>query len=112
MDWAGQSAPDNPFGNLIYSIGHRNPQGLVFSDEGRLYLSEHGPATDDEVNLVEKGANYGWPLIEGPCDDPEEAAACAELDARSACLLGRPRWRRAAWSTSTTRRVLNGKGRC
>ena len=81
MDWAGQAAPDNPFGNRVYSTGHRNPQGLVFSPEGRLYLSEHGPATDDEVNLVERGRNYGWPLIEGPCDDPEEAAACAELDA-------------------------------
>ncbi|MGB2470307.1 MAG: PQQ-dependent sugar dehydrogenase, partial [Flavobacteriales bacterium] len=44
MDWDGNPAPDNPFGNRVYSYGHRNPQGLTFSDSGHLYLSEHGPA--------------------------------------------------------------------
>ncbi len=82
MDWDGNAIPDNPYGNLIYSWGHRNPQGLVFSDAGQLYASEHGPATDDEVNLIQKGANYGWPLIEGPCDSPMEEALCDSLDAR------------------------------
>ena len=82
MDWDGNPIPDNPYGNLIYSWGHRNPQGLVFSDAGQLYASEHGPATDDEVNLIQKGANYGWPLIEGPCDSPMEEALCDSLDAR------------------------------
>ena len=63
-------------------LGHRNPQGLVFSDAGQLYASEHGPATDDEVNLIQKGVNYGCPLIEGPCDSPMEEALCDSLDAR------------------------------
>lgn len=49
--------------SAIYSLGHRNPQGLVY-DKGnnRLYLHEHGPKGGDEVNLISKGANYGWPL--------------------------------------------------
>ena len=44
------------FGNRVYSYGHRNPQGLTFSDSGHLYLSEHGPANDDEVNRIVAGA--------------------------------------------------------
>nr|WP_246417887.1 PQQ-dependent sugar dehydrogenase [Haloferula luteola] len=48
----------------IWSYGHRNPQGIAFQPgTGRLYASEHGPNHGDELNLVEKGANYGWPII-------------------------------------------------
>ena len=79
MDWDGNPAPDNPFGNRVYSYGHRNPQGLTFSDSGHLYLSEHGPANDDEVNRIVAGGNYGWPHIEGFCDTPEEMSACDSL---------------------------------
>ena len=81
MDWDANPVSDNPFGNLIYSWGHRNPQGLIFGDSGHLYASEHGPATDDEVNLIQKGANYGWPLIEGPCNTPAEQVLCDSLQA-------------------------------
>ena len=82
MDWDGQAVPDNPFGNYVYSLGHRNPQGLVFSPQGLLYSSEHGAGTDDEVNLVEKGVNYGWPQVEGFCDQPDETTPCQELEVK------------------------------
>jgi glucose/arabinose dehydrogenase len=66
----GQPAPGNPFGTAIYSYGHRNPQGLVFHpDTNHLYITEHGPADNDEVNRVEIGRNYGWPNVRGFCDE-------------------------------------------
>jgi PQQ-dependent dehydrogenase (s-GDH family) len=52
----------------IFSYGHRNPQGLVFVND-RLYSAEHGPKTDDEINLISSGNNYGWPHIAGFQDD-------------------------------------------
>ncbi len=65
---------DNPFNKngqqlATWSLGHRNPQGLVFSTDGAiLYEAEHGPYSDDEINLIKKGFNYGHPLIEGYVD--------------------------------------------
>ncbi len=59
----------------IYSYGHRNPQGLVFAPDGKLYESEHGPNTDDEVNLIRAGRNYGWPHVAGYQDDQSYAYA-------------------------------------
>jgi len=47
------------------SLGHRNPQGLAWTDKGVLYASEHGQSAKDEINKIEEGKNYGWPLIEG-----------------------------------------------
>lgn len=61
----GEPAEGNPFGTRIYSFGHRNPQGLTWDLEGRLWSTEHGPSTLDELNLIESGANYGWPEITG-----------------------------------------------
>ena len=62
---------DNPVANNPYwSLGHRNPQGLVFANN-KLYSSEHGPSDNDEVNIIEKGRNYGWPDVHGACDLPE-----------------------------------------
>lgn len=62
----GSVPGDNPMPNsYVYSYGHRNPQGLTWTEEGILYASEHGPSANDEVNLIEAGANYGWPVIEG-----------------------------------------------
>jgi PQQ-dependent dehydrogenase (s-GDH family) len=69
----GSIPADNPVLNgvrsHVYSYGHRNPQGLAFGPDGRLYESEHGQDTDDEVNRIEAGRNYGWPLIAGFKDD-------------------------------------------
>ena len=56
---------DNPFGNEVYSYGHRNPQGITWDDEGRLWSTEHGPSARDELNLIKVGNNYGWPEIVG-----------------------------------------------
>lgn len=62
----GSIPNDNPFPNsYIYSYGHRNPQGLTWSTEGVLYASEHGNNANDEINRIERGRNYGWPIIEG-----------------------------------------------
>jgi len=60
MNKDGSIPEDNPFGNFVYSYGHRNPQGLAWLD-GQLYASEHGPSRNDEINIIIKGENYGWP---------------------------------------------------
>jgi aldose sugar dehydrogenase len=66
----GQPAPGNPFNSAIYSYGHRNPQGLVFHPTtGALYVTEHGPSDNDEVNLITASRNFGWPTVHGACDD-------------------------------------------
>jgi glucose/arabinose dehydrogenase len=67
MNTDGTIPADNPFANsLVYSWGHRNPQGLAWSPlTGSLYSSEHGASAHDEVNVIEAGANYGWPVIAG-----------------------------------------------
>ncbi|MBC9727572.1 sorbosone dehydrogenase family protein [Streptomyces sp. TRM68367] len=64
---SGAPAPGNPFGNHVYSLGHRNPQGLAFDRNGRLWSAEFGNTRFDELNLIKSGANYGWPTCEGSC---------------------------------------------
>ena len=65
----GSIPSDNPFGNEVWSYGHRNPQGITWDKEGRMWATEHGPSGvqsgRDELNRIEKGANYGWPVITG-----------------------------------------------
>ena len=65
----GSVPEDNPFGNYVYSYGHRNSQGIDWDSSGNLYESEHGPTRNDEINVIVRGGNYGWPV---ECD--EEAA--------------------------------------
>lgn len=65
----GSIPADNPFSNATYSYGHRNPQGLAWDSQGRLWATEHGRSGIlsglDELNRIERAANYGWPAIEG-----------------------------------------------
>lgn len=73
----GSIPADNPVaGNPYWSFGHRNPQGLVYANN-IMYSSEHGPANDDEINIIEKGRNYGWPTVHGYCDLSSEIAFCS-----------------------------------
>ena len=61
----GTVPSDNPFGNYVWSYGHRNPQGIAFDSQGRLWEQEFGNSVMDETNLIVKGGNYGWPACEG-----------------------------------------------
>ncbi len=76
----GKPAPGNPFGNEVYSYGHRNPQGLAWDSAGNLWSTEHGRSGAasglDEVNFIEPGKNYGWPTIEG---DEEQGGMVAPV---------------------------------
>lgn len=69
----GSIPDDNPeiegLVSHVYSYGHRNPQGLNFGPDGTLYSNEHGPQSDDEVNIIRPGGNYGWPHVAGFQDD-------------------------------------------
>lgn len=74
----GSIPDDNPYENsYLYSIGHRNAQGLVYAND-RIYSSEHGPNNDDEVNIVKASQNYGWPDVEGFCDTEHEVEFCGK----------------------------------
>jgi mono/diheme cytochrome c family protein len=53
----------------VYTYGHRNPQGIDFAPDGTLYSAEHGPKTDDEINVLKPGGNYGWPHVAGLKDN-------------------------------------------
>lgn len=71
IDQDGKAAADNPFGNRTWSYGHRNVEGLAFDSEGRLWATEFGEKSADELNLIERGGNYGWPDVEGRGDNSD-----------------------------------------
>lgn len=78
----GTVPADNPIaGSYVFTSGHRNAQGLCIGPNEWLYSSEHGASSDDELNNLAVGKNYGWPNIRGYCDTPAEEDACGTLNA-------------------------------
>lgn len=93
----------------VYSYGHRNAQGLVFGSNGKLYASEHGPKSDDELNIVESGKNYGWPNVVGFIDDKaysycnwSSASNCSSLSfSDNTCPSGATSTAESSWTVPT-----------
>ena len=102
----GSIPADNPLlGGVrshVFTYGHRNPQGLVVGPTGKMYESEHGPSTDDELNLLVAGKNYGWPFVAGYQDD-RSVRVCELLcvSAESLRVASIRSVRRTALSSST-----------
>ncbi|EMS97421.1 hypothetical protein H009_11956 [Agrobacterium tumefaciens str. Cherry 2E-2-2] len=78
MTLDGDVPSDNPIdGSYVYSLGHRNPQGLAWNPSGELFASEHGQSAHDEINHIRPGLNFGWSLIDG--DDERDGMQTAYL---------------------------------
>lgn len=90
MNMDGSTPEDNPWAaapwplSLIWTTGHRNPQGLAFGPDGTLYSSEHGQDDNDELNIIRRGRNYGWPYANGYCSDT--LGAWPGIDKQQFCL--------------------------
>lgn len=79
MDGSIPANNPNP-SSYVYSIGHRNAQGLWLAPNGIVYSSEHGPTTDDELNIIKADKNYGWPNVAGFCNTPPEQSFCQNTE--------------------------------
>jgi glucose/arabinose dehydrogenase len=72
----GSIPDDNPFGSAVYSLGHRNPQGIAVSPAGLVVAAEHGTDVNDEVNVIVAGGNYGYPCYTGSSDPGPISDGC------------------------------------
>jgi glucose/arabinose dehydrogenase len=81
----GRAAAGNPFGNRTWSYGHRNVEGLALDAAGRLWATEFGDKSTDELNLLRRGGNYGWPGVEGRSDDRRYTSPRATWSPTSSC---------------------------
>ncbi|MFT8658224.1 MAG: PQQ-dependent sugar dehydrogenase [Zymomonas mobilis] len=94
----GRIPADNPFNgssflkSQIWTSGHRNPLGMAFSPDGRLWENEIGQNGGDKLNLIQKGANYGWPIV----------TAAAEPSSSTATTPTHPEFTKPKWSWSTS----------
>ncbi|WP_188197805.1 PQQ-dependent sugar dehydrogenase [Nonomuraea sp. SYSU D8015] len=110
----GAAAPGNPFGTRVYSYGHRNPQGLAWDSAGRLWSSELGNSSRDELNLILPGRNYGWPTCEGTCDtsgmtNPKRTWGVAEASPSGIAIVNNTIFMAALRGQRLWRIVLNGE---
>ncbi|MFI6175548.1 PQQ-dependent sugar dehydrogenase, partial [Nonomuraea sp. NPDC051191] len=110
----GAAAPGNPFGTRIYSYGHRNPQGLAWDSAGRLWSSELGNSSRDELNLIQPGKNYGWPTCEGTCTtsgmtNPKYTWGVAEASPSGIAIVNNTIFMAALRGQRLWRIVLNGE---
>jgi glucose/arabinose dehydrogenase len=85
----GSVPAGNPFpGSPIWSVGHRNPQGIAWAADGTMWAAEFGQDTWDEINVITPGANYGWPVVEGIGSDPAFANPVQQWDTDDASPSG------------------------
>jgi len=91
----GTIPADNPIpGSYVYNTGHRNSQGMCIGPFGNVYSTMHGATTNDELNIIVPGGNYGWPTVEGYCTTTAEIAACTAMNNYQDPI--------AIWSASST----------
>ncbi|MFI7633196.1 PQQ-dependent sugar dehydrogenase [Nonomuraea sp. NPDC049400] len=110
----GAAAPGNPFGTRVYSYGHRNPQGLAWDSAGRLWSSELGNSSRDELNLIQPGKNYGWPTCEGNCStsgmtNPKYTWSVSEASPSGIAIVNNTVFMAALRGQRLWRIVLNGE---
>jgi glucose/arabinose dehydrogenase len=111
----GTVPPGNPFGTLVYSLGHRNVQGLAWDGQGRLWATEFGQNAFDEVNVIVAGGNYGWPIVEGRGTDsrfvnPVVVWTTAEASPSGAAIAGDTLFAAALGGRRLWSVPLNGTG--
>jgi glucose/arabinose dehydrogenase len=112
----GVPASGNPFANSrVYSLGHRNVQGLAWDAQGRLWATEFGQNTWDEINLIVAGGNYGWPTVEGMSTNtqfrnPLVVWTTAESSPSGAAIVGNRLFAAALRGTRLWQITLNGQG--
>ena len=112
----GTAPPDNPYpGSPVWSFGHRNIQGLAWDSAGRLWATEYGANRVDELNLIEPGGNYGWPMAEGRADragliDPVVEWSTSEASPSGLAYHGGSLWVAALRGQRLIRMPVHGDG--